>query len=226
MSPDPTGPSQSRSLCASPRAEALVAAARGYLPVDWRYPTTRARVPMDVHDTLGALLPVRARGQRTEYSCGAAALATLMSAYGFDLEDDTAERLTGTTPIGVDGVDLVAAVRSLGFEADARYGARVEDIDVALASGDPVMIDFWASFAPDDDPHEDMGHYAVVVASDERDYLVIDPYSINAAHVRLIPRGELARVWWDTDIRSGERFEHWMMTIRLRASPATPRPAR
>ena len=47
---------------------------------------------------------------------------------------------------------------------------------------DLVLIDFWASFSPELDAEDpDHGHYAVVVASDERDYLVIDPYhTLNA----------------------------------------------
>jgi hypothetical protein len=203
-------------LARTPRARALLDAARGYLPRDWRLPVTAAAVPPELQDVFDGLLPVRPRGQRHEYSCGAAALGMLVAVHGVAVDDATLERLTRTTVDGADDAGLIAAAQVLGFDADLREHATVVDLDAALVRGDVVMIDFWASFAPDDDPHEDMGHYAVVVASDERDVLLVDPYSVNAAHLRRVPRAALPSIWYDTDARTGTPVHGWMLRLRRR----------
>lgn len=210
------------------RAQLLLGLARAYLPGDWRYPTTGAQPTAEVRSLFEATLPVRPRPQRFEYSCGPASLGILVSAYGVVPEDALLEDLAGVTPDGVETEQVFrAATRLLGervwtsrrgeYAVNVWARATPSDLDAELAAGNPVLIDFWASFEPNDDPDEDMGHYAVVVAADARDYLIIDPArELNALHARIVPRAELARIWWDTRIDTGARYDGWMMTVRLR----------
>jgi hypothetical protein len=201
-------------LSSSPRARRLLAIARAYLPGDWRYPVTDQALPRAACEELATLLPVRAREQRTEYSCGAATLGILLSHHGVWLPDRRLERITRTTRQGVDPWQLVAAARGRGVGVRRSFGAAARDLLAALAAGAPVAIDFQATYTPEDNPADDWGHYSVVVASDDRDLLLVDPSDVNPAHLRRIPWRALEKVWWDTTIHGHMRFEGWMMTLQ------------
>lgn len=207
-------------LAGSPRARALLAAARSYLPSDWRFPETD-RDPADTLDRLlTRLLPVTRREQRTAFSCGAASLGILLTSVGIRMGDRPLERLTRTTRYGIDPERLVEGCSMLGLEASWRFGAGVADLLRALEAGRPVIIDYQASYTNMDDPRLDWGHYSVVVAADATDVLLVDPSSVNAAHLRIIPRERLAGVWWDTFVRDGRRFDGFMLTV---GRPVHPR---
>lgn len=207
------------SLADGARAKRLLAIGRSYLPGDWRYPTTDAALDKDRRVELATLLPVTAREQRTGYSCGAASLGIMLSHHAIHLTDRKLEKITGTTREGVDPWQLVNAARRLGFDVVEKYDATADDVAAALAEGKPVLIDFQASYGPDDEPGDDWGHYSIVVAADARDFLVVDPSSVNPVHLRRIPRKSLARVWWDTFISNGKRFSGWMMTMTRTSTP-------
>jgi hypothetical protein len=207
------------SLHDSARARRLLAIGRGYLPGDWRYPTTEAWLDKDKRVELSTLLPVTPREQRTGYSCGAASLGIMLSHHGLHMGDRKLEKVTGTTREGVDPWQIVNGARRLGFEVQEKYDATPEDVSAALALGRPVLIDFQASYGPDDEPGDDWGHYSIVVAADERDFLVVDPSVVNPQHLRRIPKKSLPKVWWDTFITNGKRFQGWMMTMTRTSEP-------
>lgn len=214
-----SSPLFSESLADSARGRRLLAIGRSYLPGDWRYPTTSAVLDKHHRVELRTLLPVTAREQRTGYSCGAASLGILLSHHAIHLTDRKLEKVTGTTREGVDPWQLVNAARRLGFDVIERYDATADDVVAALAEGKPVLIDFQASYGPDDVPSEDWGHYSVVVAADARDFLVVDPSSVNPEHLRRVPRKSLGKVWWDTFISNGQKFSGWMMTMTRTSAP-------
>lgn len=200
-------------LAVSPRAHRLLAIARKYLPGDWRWPSTNAPVSENMRLELATLLPVTPREQRTGYSCGAASLGIMLSAHGLHMPDKKLEKLTGTTKEGIDPQQIVDAGRKLGFAVTEKFDATEADVAAELAAGNPVLIDFQASYGPDDEPGDDWGHYSIVVACDAKDFLVVDPSEVNPAQLRRIPRKSLAKVWWDTFIADGKRFAGWMMTM-------------
>jgi hypothetical protein len=206
------------------RARRLLAIAKGYLPKDWRYPVTEAKLTAEQEKELLRLLPVTARAQPNGYTCGPASLGILLTFYGRNVDTETAGKAVHVTEDGVDPEDLVKGAEELGFDVSARYNASHNDVVAALTAEKPVIIDYQASYGPDDDPNEDSGHYSVVVASDETDLLIVDCSETNPYHLRIIPRDKLADIWWDTYIDQGkpnERFDRWMMTV----SPRPPRAA-
>jgi len=206
-------PAQAESLADTPRTRRLLELARAYLPGEWRWPSTEAPLKGAPKRELDQLLPVTVREQRTDYSCGAASLGILVSHHALNLDDARLEKLTGTTPGGVDPWQLVAAAKQLGFRVTEKYDARPDDVVAALAAGLPVMIDFQASYGPDDKKDGDWGHYSVVVACDAQDFLIADPSAVNPEHLRRIPRRDLPGVWWDTTVAGNKRFQGWMLTI-------------
>lgn len=213
LAPLPARADGDPGLADSPRARRLLAIARKYLPGNWRWPSTNAAVGEDVRLELATLLPVTPREQRTGYSCGAASMGIMLSHHGIHLPDRKLEKLTETTTEGIDPVQLVRAGQKMGFAVTEKFDATEADVAAALAAGNPVLIDFQASYGPDDVPGDDWGHYSIVVACDARDFLVVDPSEVNPAHLRRIPRKSLAKVWWDTFISDGKRFSGWMMTM-------------
>jgi predicted double-glycine peptidase len=201
------------SLAENDRARELLAAARSYLPSDWRYPKTDNPVGKKVQETLSRLLPVTIREQPTAFTCGPASLGILLSHYGVNLSDDELAQRTKVNEEGVDPFTLAAVARDLGFAVTEKYNATPDDVVKALRAGDPVLIDFQASYERSDDLKADWGHYSVIVAADEKDFLVADPSLFNLAYIRRIPRADLPKVWWDGFIGSNKRFDGWMMTI-------------
>jgi predicted double-glycine peptidase len=206
------------SLAENDRARALLSAARSYLPADWRYPTSKTPLPEQTRQALARLLPVIIREQPTEFTCGPASLGILLSHYGMNLSDDELATRTKVDKEGVDPFTLAKVARDLGFDVSEKYNATPDDVVKALAAGDPVMIDFQASYEPSDDLKADWGHYSVIIAADEKDFLVADPSLTNPGYIRRIPRAELPKVWWDGFIGSNKRFEGWMMTIHPRGN--------
>jgi hypothetical protein len=199
------------------RARRLLAIARDYLPADWRYPVTDRRLSSALEREVARLLPVRVRRQPNEFTCGPTSLGVLLSYYGRPLGDEELGRATRVTEDGVDPEQLVGAAKRFGFDVSAGYGRSVADIIGAMRSQQPVIIDYQASYDETDPPEEGYGHYSVVVASDSRDFLIIDCSATNPHHLRRIPRDRLARIWWDEFIdraRRPNRFERWMMTVR------------
>ena len=86
------------------------------------------------------------------------------------------------------------------------------DVLAALSKGATVLIDFQASYTPADEPG-DWGHFSVIVAADDRDFLVVDPSSVNPLHIRRVPHAQLPSVWWDTTIGDERVFRGWMMVL-------------
>jgi hypothetical protein len=199
----------------SARAEATCALARALLPYDWRYPASASPLSDWERAIWHKAVPVLPRVQRTEYGCSVAALGMLLAPVR-DVPDALLEEAIAPTEAGADEAAIVAAAQRFGVAVEARGGCGLPQLDFELALGRPALIDFWASFSPDDDPEEDQGHYAVVVASDGVDYLVLDPYpQLNALQARLIPRAEMMGVWWDTSLETGEVCRGIMVTLAL-----------
>jgi hypothetical protein len=206
----------------SPRARRMLTIARAYLPGDWRYPVTAATLPSALHAELKQLLPVVPREQRTEFSCGAATLGITLSHFGTIYSDTRLERVTDTTREGVDPWHMVKGARRLGFNVWQRWRGTVADVLACLDHGDPVIIDFQASYEPNDDPNEDWGHYSVIVAADATDFLVVDPSAVNPEQLRIIPQDKLVGIWWDKTIGDLRPIPQWMMTVRPGPHIQTP----
>lgn len=206
----------SSSLADSPRARRLLQLARAYLPQDWRYPSTTARPDLGLALEMRRLLPVELRQQPNGYTCGSASLGILLSRHQGSLSENLLQGATRMSPEGVDPRALVEAAGRLGYEATEKYEATVDDILGQLSVGVPVLIDYQASYGPQDAVDPDSGHYSVVVAADAREFLLVDPSEVNALQLRRIPRHQLGTVWWDTYIGNERRFDRWMMTVRPR----------
>jgi predicted double-glycine peptidase len=120
--------------------------------------------------------------QSTEYSCGASALQTVLSYWGWEVDEAELMQLLHTSPeTGTYPEDIVRVARSLRFEAEIKENLTLEEIEQATVNGNPVIIlgQAWRSRQDSDKSAVDdweNGHYFVALAIDQ-DYLYFeDPY--------------------------------------------------
>jgi predicted double-glycine peptidase len=179
------------------------------------------------------LLPVPLVSQSTGYSCGAAALLSVLLYFRvFDGPESELHGPLGVTPQeGTHPDRIVAVARRYGLQAEKRVGLGQADLVAALADGALVILDIQAwpvGGASRWEQRWEDGHYVVLVGADERNLYVMDP-SLRDRY-GFIPRGELAARWHDYE-REGRRrrvYEHMAIVIRgrqhLNAYPGAPVP--
>jgi predicted double-glycine peptidase len=119
--------------------------------------------------------------QMTEYSCGASALQSVLSYWGKQVEENALMRLLGTNAeVGTFPEDMVRAARALGFDAEVKENATLDELQQFTADGRPVALgQLWRS--EKDTPASaadewDCGHYIVVLAVDRDHVYFQDPY--------------------------------------------------
>ena len=76
--------------------------------------------------------------QMTEYSCGASALQSVLSYWGREIEEEALMRLLGTNPeVGTFPEDMVRGARALGFDAEMKENATLDELKRFTAAGHP-----------------------------------------------------------------------------------------
>lgn len=129
--------------------------------------------------------------QSTTYTCGCAALQSVLGYFGHDLREGAISQATGATPEdGTNYLRMLDFVRSLGFgiETETRENMSLEDLRGFLREGSPVMIALqsWNEKAYDDESGLidenydysscwDDGHYVVVIGFDDGRFFCMDP---------------------------------------------------
>ncbi|MBI4818957.1 MAG: C39 family peptidase [Deltaproteobacteria bacterium] len=147
-----------------------------------------------------AVLPLPDVRQSTSYTCGAAALLSVLAYFGEEQrEDRLAFRLGATEDKGVNPEAILRVAREYGLTAELREGMKVEDLEVAVRNGSPVIVALqaWVDQPTDFGNDWDDGHYAVVVGVDGNEVIFEDP-SVLGSHA-VLSRTELERRWHDTD---------------------------
>lgn len=150
--------------------------------------------------------------QRTNYTCGPAALRGALSAFGVGSEEDELAALAKTSAAGGTSVHgLADAAEHFGFEAEVFEHMSVDDLAEHLAQGDVVIACIQAG---DDETDFDSSHWVVPCAiRDDAAGIVIecmDPSVENARSVATIE--EFADRWHCVDM--GERVEGLALVIR------------
>jgi len=170
-----------------------------------------------------ALLPLPLVSQATSYSCGAAALLSVL--YYWRAFDGTESDLYGpleTTPRdGTHPAKIVEVARRYGLQAEMRIEMTIEDLRRELAAGATVILDIqaWPSDDRRDPPWEELwedGHYVILAGMDSSKVYAMDP-SVRAGYGYL-PLEELPRRWHDYEDRNGRLEIHRRLGIVIRGS--------
>lgn len=169
--------------------------------------------------------------QATSYSCGAAALLSLLFYWqGYDGREDSLYKELGTTPKdGTPPESLIEAAARRGLEARLVEHMSLADLRDALQRGDTVILDIqaWRDKAVKrkwSETWED-GHYVVLVGMDKENAYVMDPSSLGAyGH---IPLSELPERWHDYENRHGiiRRYHRLGIVIRGTKPPKGASPS-
>jgi len=158
--------------------------------------TDEPRLPADA-------LAVPIVRQASSYSCGAAALASVLYYWQVSEEGEAElyDRLDTTPEMGTEPVKLVELAHEYGLEASCHAGWTVAELRAALARRKTVIVDLqaWADEARDWAADWDDGHYVVLVGMDARRAYVMDPSS--TAGYAWLPLDELERRWHDIEGR-------------------------
>lgn len=173
-------------------------------------PVPPARVP-----TLINLPDVR---QGTTYTCGTAALMSLMAYYGWkggDPNEKAFARELGTSWVnGTEPGEIMRMARKLGLRVTKHEGMTLADLSREVKAGRPVMVAYqaYADEAgpfPHKKPWKDDwndGHWSLVVGIDERNVYLEDPSMLGKRG--FIPRAEFLERWHDTDANDRPVYQH------------------
>lgn len=175
------------------------------------------------------LLAVPLVRQANSFSCGAAALMSVLYYYQrYDgREVALYERLGTTERDGTHPARIVAGARAFGLRAELRQGVSVAALRAALARREPVIVNLQAWT---DDPRHvnwrdawEDGHYVVAVGIDAARLYVMDPST--AGGYAYVPLAELPDRWHDYEEVDGHRVEYHRMAIFVSGpAPATEYP--
>jgi predicted double-glycine peptidase len=138
--------------------------------------------------------------QATDYTCGAAALMSILAYYGEESREDRLARELGATPEdGVPPPALLRVARAHGLVAELRENLSITDLAHAVDHGIPVLV---AIQAWPERPHNLAnewadGHYVVVVSVDSDKLVFEDPSLLGSKGV--LSHRDFQERWHDTD---------------------------
>lgn len=137
--------------------------------------------------------------QATSYTCGAAALQSVLAYYGKDFpEKDLAEKLGTNSDDGTDSERMAAFAKKCGLSAYLG-SLSFKDIRSALDRKWPVIlaIQAYADKSPEEYKKDyQNGHYVVVIGYDEAGLYFADP---SMYHRGFLSYDECAKRWHDID---------------------------
>jgi len=128
--------------------------------------------------------------------CGPASLKIVLDYYGLVKSEQELAELTGTTiDIGTDDKGIARAAEAIGFKTLIKNEGDFSDIEIWLAKGVPVIVN-WFTRGQADYPDSEVadGHYSVVCGLDDENIYLQDP---EIGGLREIARGDFMKVWFD-----------------------------
>jgi predicted double-glycine peptidase len=159
--------------------------------------------------------------QSREYTCGAAALQSILYYYGVEYREDKLVKLLKTSRIrGTNPVNIVKLCVKLGFEVEEKSQMEIEDIILCLKKGVPVLVVFQAwNYSKNDKKDKKKtnkyvnswvdGHYAVIIGVRKDELVFMDPAMLHRGHLKV---DEFIRRWHDED-GDGVRYDRYGIII-------------
>lgn len=154
--------------------------------------------------------------QATNYTCGAAAVGSLLHWLNPQLdfsEDQLAEEMKSDNVHGTTIANIERYGRRLGLVVDWRDGWTLDSLEQSVRAGTPVLVLIQAYRDSDEVDWRtdwDDGHFVVVNGIDAQNVYMMDPSQ--RGNYTYIPRAEFMERWHDVDLFT--RHFQFGMTIR------------
>lgn len=158
--------------------------------------------------TVKILSDVPFRTQTTNYSCGAAALQSVLAFYGIDFSEEKLMKELGTDPQqGTEPEPMAEFAIKQKLTATIKQNLTVQDLANHVNGGHPVIVAAQA-YRTSEKPWSELwddGHYMVVVGVDDKNLYFVDPSSNGQRG--MISIAEFNERWHDTS-RKNEKLIH------------------
>jgi predicted double-glycine peptidase len=138
--------------------------------------------------------------QATDYTCGAAALQSILYYYGDEWSEGAlAEELKSDPDRGTNYRSIMAVAQAEGLQAESRTDMTIDDLQAHVKAHKLVMVALqaWAEDASNYADDWNSGHYAVVVGYDDARIYFMDPLQLG--NYTCIPNEDFLSRWHDTD---------------------------
>jgi len=151
--------------------------------------------------------------QSRDYTCGTAALQSVLAYYGEEFRDDELEKkLKSNAKDGTAYLEMVRFALEKSFQVDIIKEMKLERLKSDIERGLPVicLIQAWSEQSSVDYKQDwDDGHYVVAIGFDTNNIYFMDPSTLG--NYAYIPIPEFLSRWHDTDGK--ERLENFGMVI-------------
>lgn len=128
------------------------------IPESIRYYVTNIRPPYPIEGL--TFLDVNSHLQTTEYTCGPAAVVSLLNHYGLQGDEmNIASEMGTSSEVGTNPEQMTAWLNNNGFEADWHQEGTLQMLQDNLADSIPTLIE-WSDWG---------GHWVLVIGYDIRD---------------------------------------------------------
>jgi predicted double-glycine peptidase len=181
----------------------------------------KPRLPKDA-------LPLPIVSQAHDYSCGAAALLSVLyywKAYN-GTETSLYPMLDTTQKDGTEPDKIAEVARELGLDSTLQEGMTLNDLRAALKRRDTVILDIQAWREKSGQAHKpwleewEAGHYVVLAGMDRKFFYVMDSAAI--AGYTYLPIPELFERWHDYESRNGTHRRYFNTGIVIHGKTALP----
>ncbi len=157
--------------------------------------------------------------QATNYTCGVAALQSVLMFYGDEfLESDLAKLLKANPQEGTAYAEMKRFSESKGYNVQVYKDMKVSELKELLDAGKPVicLIQAWPERKVNYKTDWDDGHYVVAIGYDDGNVYFMDPSTLG--NYTYIPTDEFLTRWHDMD--SKVKLNHFGMVVQKKAKHA------
>jgi predicted double-glycine peptidase len=148
--------------------------------------------------TVSHFIRVPLTRQSRDYTCGVAALQSVLYYYGEEFrEDELVQKLQPTPEKGTKYTRMVSFAKSLNFHVEIFTGMTLTELQKWIDEKKPVIvaIQAWAEKPVNYVRDWDDGHYVVAIGYDQHNLYFMDPSILG--HYAYLPTSEFINRWHD-----------------------------
>jgi len=165
--------------------------------------------------TVKNLIRVPLARQNANYTCGVAALQSILGYYNIDKRLDVlSAEVKPDQENGTNYLTMASFAKSLGFDVSTRTNMTLDELKRHVDQKKPILlaIQAWADSKSSysSNQNED-GHYVVAIGYDDKNFYFMDPSTLG--HYTYIPTEEFVSRWHDFDSYSNQTLIRFGMIL-------------